>query len=1596
MVEPTTQRIRADLELREKIPGGVPCTGALVGDASDTFSFEAAHFIPEKDIWQGVFTAKPEKLINHHLGRSKSGALENSAKESFEDLEGAEDELFEVCVVKSGICVATLARPPLRSVFDTFGMFTLRERTPQINSYISWMCAIFVIFLVVVLVIVMFVHFLLDRLYRSGENAPPSAAEQDEDDFAAKVVPTSYEVIMQVVVSLSRMALAASTLIVVCCCFVFKREVDPWDGRIMSWYPLILMFVHMVTVMGACFKTLLYNSLLRDKLHIVFRDHGSVGIVTSPLWITVFGATAIFLYTGMTTLLSDARTGSCVAENSSSGDHCSKLQIFVYVGIGFWGLLFPVAYCIWLIYSDFAFEMSFMPLYKIFNLDVDGKDAEAPGYLGKLMSVTYNEFITAGHAVYMKDGVYGVEPKAIIKELKDMEEKAEGKRSDSGAGFSKFEDGTTRWAAESLSMWSWRLRMRHSTNKALELRLLLIVVTAAFAWTILAAFGASVYRQMCIPSLEEVTPSIGQLSPEFNQYVFNYNIFVDNHIKSAGLEVIAEKKFTATTAFHIPGLSKDPQTDPWIKKSKNVHVPFLVRNALMDRNASQAEELRASRRAPVPIELHVRGAGTTLVYRITVVKLETRVASLTYRYNTSRSVDEVVVHKNVDWEKVMPAEEVAAEKEAFADAETEGAAVYVPDDTKEVLIDMERELSIFGPTGGTVVKGFELAKFEAVRKLTLCPPKKGSSGCQRQEGSGSKVNLKKAVTALPVELHPNGTDPLRFFVSIIRISNRLINLEMEGAMGARASNGGEWASMAFLPAFRPLVDHYETFFEVPDSATHKDAMQNGTDDDEEWHTLFLRVLPQGNARSNWLEAELRPNSQGSDEDLELFCRPAGEDGADEPLDPTVEAATKDLSCSATEQEVDLAEMGKPTEELIIRSGERAFRNHFYVKYKYRLSDPKPFSLLLRVMFHDEVLEDANATETSIATGHRTYEVKFLPQAPMRLEFFAPLPRMEAPVLPQEPTLGAAFMSVTRSKRNLHMRNKDPIEPPGIADKNFGLPLFLSPPFSSDVLVYDAMVPPGSAGIRISLMGSHSLWVGSGDQPLEGLGRGSALVQEIDIRHRPNCGEDEFAPVAAPAPAVATRASSLLCPVSLRIFERRDGFPRSYGVRLREAPPDAVLLVGYLAEKQGARAVALPGFRPDMLLINSTFHELKWHWEQPVAAGPSPAAAAEWETISVTTVPPEDAPQGTPGPTEEKKESAQPTPEPKKAPVAEEPKDAPAAETVPAQPTDSSETSDKAEEVPIVTPAPTMSPEEQAKDSLSDVVNPVARPKMIPRQTEDEPTAAPRKMDEPLLPFFLQTASEPTHEPDGIFEAPSEDDQPLFAAPGLLPDYHKATIIKQGAPVITDTGTQPPEEAEAPLFATLFSDGVAGGAPAPAVAKATTPEPTTTPPPMPTEWETGEPVPTSTLAVLAGSPSADVSVQWNGVELPLGDREGAWFRFPMFGKILAEGCWCDRKQLGNVCKARLRKEAPLAVKRYYRSNKCQLRISVNGKLLHKIEVGLAGAASPALQERAMEEAADAADLAGQQAGGIKPMTANAPAAASTVEFHSADSELLIAP
>mmetsp|Transcript_13387 Transcript_13387/g.24960 ORF Transcript_13387/g.24960 Transcript_13387/m.24960 type:complete len:1488 (-) Transcript_13387:46-4509(-) len=1171
-VEPVSQRIRAKLELRQRIAGKAHCSGPLVTAPGEVFSFEAVHFRPRRGVWQGVLAALPE--------------LEKAAH-------AQPTQVFEVCVVSSKICVAHLEPPPQSSFLDKFGFWVPRERSPWVRTCFRWAFAVVAIYVVTVVSGVLAVPRLLKTIGFADDKTSGEQDETEQEDPPdqrkfIEGIPTSFSVILKAVSSLGLFASTALSLILVCYYFIYQREVVDSYARILNYGPVVLMMCHVIVLWRSTCKTLLYNGMLRGRMHIIFNERAP--LYSQPVVMTALAIGVIMLFSGFMTIAADARQMQCTSDSAdatTSGECMSFFSVVMYIGISIWGLIFPVSYCLYLIYTDDNFEKILVPLYTIYETD-----GEAMSELGKTVSIAYTTFVAAATKRCASLGVNHVTFR-WARTFAEESSKGQLHRPSSQPKVEGIVEATREDFTGIFSLWSWRLRLRHSQARSLELRIMLALGLGTMCLTILMAVLAEIFRLTLIPELTEIAPSLGQLSPEFDPHIFNYNLFIDHHVKSGSLEVIANKNRVSQVALNLQG-DQEVAVAPWTEATKNVHVPFFVRNAFEGNDDAQAKVYSDSHNAPVPIQLHVHGAGTTFVYTITVIKLETRISSMEYRYNTSSTVHEVVVRKEVDWEKLMQAEAVDEEAKEFSDPDTQGAAVYVPIDTQVVTVKMERNLAVYGPAGNTVLSNFEVDEFKAARTLVLCPPKAGNGKCEKQSGA-SRVKVQEDVTALPVELRPNGTDPLKFMVNIIRVANRLINLDLEAPM-RKVAGGTGWGEMPLLPVFRPLVDSYETFFQVPD--------EHGGDEKDEKQVLFLRVRPQGNSLTNWVEAEVVPNSDSGTE-LALFCRPAEDDDSD-PLDPTLAVDTEDLECGATADQAHDPEEGKPTEDLIIRDKRTglAFREHFFIRYKYNTSQPAPFTMFLRVSFLEHALEGAVAN-----IQHRVYEVKFLPQAPMRLELSAPF--MESP--------RSAFIEAVEHHASQSTRAPD-------------LPLFLSPAFRSDILHYTAVLPRNTdPSVLVRLLQSHSLWASGGGGPLRGLGQGAELQQEVKLQHGPDCAlPDEglaqapalpsYAPAPAPMPefipsavqnrtqpAMLQTTSDIGC-VQIRIYERREGFPRTYTVHLREAQPDQVLLAGMLQNGSSALPEPLPGFQPAENSFNSSLKDLEWNWGPPSPAPLPPAPA----------------------------------------------------------------------------------------------------------------------------------------------------------------------------------------------------------------------------------------------------------------------------------------------------------------------------------------------------------------------------------------------------
>eukprot|EP00929_Paragymnodinium_shiwhaense_P067750 TRINITY_DN34066_c0_g1_i1.p1 TRINITY_DN34066_c0_g1~~TRINITY_DN34066_c0_g1_i1.p1 ORF type:complete len:1579 (-),score=405.82 TRINITY_DN34066_c0_g1_i1:152-4888(-) len=1230
VVEPVNVRVRTPLELRVSQPGTEPCTGRLL-ERELPLTLEAAHYDSARGIWRGVLAVPPEM----------DGSRETSLDVCVAGLDAGEDA-----------CIARLGDHPAPSALEKASVWVPRKHRSLVQGLIWVIVGLLLAWIGLVAVAVIVSPWLVAKLFpedtegTAGTAAPPTSGPRAN-------IPSVLDVIVQFGSELGSMAAGSLALLLVCFCFIFQRELTVQDEFVFFAYPICLVFIHIIVLIGSCSKTLLYHAALVKDVHIVFSKQAAPWARVA--YIVMLLCTIAYLWCGISTIWHEHQLE---AQQRCQVEECSRLASAISVAVRFWVLLFPSVYCMFLIYRADTFDTRLVGLYKIFQ-ETEGEqaevDAEAPKelasrFLGGLTPVDRDDFLRAGVELCKTTDLSGIDARTVAQASVDQPEEPTPHmwRDWKEIG------GQHRWRVEALSAWAWRLRLTPSQHRVRDIALLLALCISTVFLVLIFVTCLGLFRITLYPTLESIQCPLGDIHPPFSPHVFDYNLFVDQKVQGATFEITSNKDYVASTSLVLPladeaalaaeedeEWSQSNGTDylpgelrRWAEALKSVHVPFSMRSP-DDKEGGTAvgdEDLRSGQKASVPIEIVVRGAGRTVVYRITVIKTETRLAALDYRYNTSSDVDEVFVHKAIDWDREVP-DDVASRKpgEAVPDADGHSLNVYVPEETESLVIDFKREMSIYGPASNTVLSGADLDEFDAARRLMLCPPHRHGN-CQ-SAGSDEEVQLQEHMTALPVLLRPQSGDPLRLLVNVVRVSNRLIDLNVGEVAGAGIGSDGDggppaWLDMGILPVFRPLKTSYQTFFSVPRGAASL-TMSKGEEQEEaskEVHTVFFKVRPQGDARVNWLEADLIPEAGSRWSDLQAFCRPATAEGDDDaPLDPTVQAGLSELSCGAPSGEADAAEGGKPTPDLVIRTADGVFRDHFYVRYRFKVGDARPFSLRMRVMHHgdgprereDGSAADQQANDAS-AVGQE-YEMKFLPQEMERFELFSTLaaasPAANATESPRSPK--AALIQ---------------------AQEDFNLPLFLSPPYRADVFEYQATIPRGAANaggaagsLTVSLTDGRSLWVGTGgDARLQTPGMGEALQSRVPLRLRSDgCeteGDDEEAvaaeaeapaseagpapapaPAPAPYPAAAPAEQEKFCPVKLHVYRR--GYHRRYVVHVREAHDGDLLYLGLYTgpnkEMHNTSSPAmgkhkprvLPGFQPGQTDVSSTLADMTIRWRK---------------------------------------------------------------------------------------------------------------------------------------------------------------------------------------------------------------------------------------------------------------------------------------------------------------------------------------------------------------------------------------------------------------
>lgn len=1482
LVSPVTTPTRAHFELRKLADSGDPCSGELFIDR--TIQFQAvhhhAHSLDAKDHhWHGVLEMPPEV--------------------------GAEDPtdgkpIFALCYPGGGLqgnttsssCVGLLSVPPPAAILGKIGIWVPRSLAPKINSYVWAIVIVLISWVVAVVAILIAVPALVHSCFGSQEQST------EVDRHAPGNVPRTGEIIFEVGMELMRMTVGVLTLLLVTFFFVVRREMTQLNMFILTGFPILLVIIHMSIVLSGMSRALLYYAALDCKVHICFTPRKPM--YCSLTWILLFLAVIAYLFAVVYTLFSDVQlSGGC-----PPGKPCEPVSMTTMC-VKIWALLFPAIYCILLIYNDEQFELRLVPLYNIVAEGKKGKESDpekAQRFLGSLKPEKEADFLKAGDQIYKNGGIEEISVAAVAEACARLDIEDETPRSIaetvSSAISSAFSPG--RW------YWTWKVRLARSKNRVRGLWHLAVVIVSAIGFMTTFILAAMMYSNTLFPTLNNVTPMVGQLTPPFDPHVFDYMIFVDQKVKGSAFEILTNKDLVATSEMRLPNFASK-SLEAWTNTTHTAYVPFLsppTSHVSVDRDGDgviaegegQSSMYKNSKREPVTVEFLANGAGKSMTYRFTIIKLAPRVTALEYKYNTSSRVDEVTVLKEINFEKMAPAEGAESEGGEMADAEGEGVAIYVPEDTTSVFIDLHREIQIFGPAGA-VVRGKDLNWFDASSNVNL-GSKKPSSNETESDNGGEKtsdesgesrtsghVALDEDLTSVPVELKPNGTDPFNFQVSIVRVSNRLVNLDFEVARDGVDASG--WHSAPPLPAFRPFVNEYEAFFEVPHAeksgkkSSPFTALQlPSSEQSNEKATAFFRIKPQGDARVNWVKAEIVPDEPG--QDLEPFCRPAGDEY--QPLDPNAAEATTDLSCGISANEAEKAEKGKPTDDLTIQANGRNFTGHFFVKYSFVPGYSLPFSLRLHVMFHDEnPALVGNNTNISEHSSH-VYTIKFLPQKRMGMDFNLPIKGPPASFyVPRAQKLAQA--PAPPFPMLLDATDAQPEEAPMIK-----LPVFLNEAYRSDVFEYFATVPQGVMGTIDMTMGQfHSFWAGikgDHDSPLEGPDWSSTAESEAEV-HRGGCSTG-----GGPATAAASAAST-----------KKDEDPKHPHRGIKEQP---------LGEGPIEKIFSFGAKKP-------TIEEEIMKEEARAEQTKEIAEEVKEEEAKLAEKMKEDEKRA-----EKTKEEKTPKEEEKHPASPGKPQHLPA----------------KPAAVPSAAPSAAPSP--------------APIPALAGEPCPIEVVAYERKDG---FPHKYVVKLREALDDEALFIGSLLPDGTARAVSGFRPITHDFVANTFG--LVYNWFQESPAPAPGPAPASSVSDVSFAAVSQEPVEQEKPTEPAPAPAPASAAATL---VPEASLAVLPASASGDLEALWNGEILPIfSSGMEAWRSIVIKDKFLAEMCWCERNQPGSTCQEELRNGAPQLLN-LSQPNKCTFELKKENRTLYKIEVGAGSQTRSALQDMAQvaEEAEEEAE------------------------------------
>jgi len=726
-------------------------------------------------------------------------------------------------------------------------------------------------------------------------------------------LPPDYELMGEVALSLLKMFVATATLWLILFVFVVRRSVSPWSAGVILVLPLLLMFTHTSVVMWNMFRKSLYYSLFAQGIHINFPDRK----LMFDHWLAFLVAAVLFLYCA----------GACLWEETEATGSRTSRVLMVLIKMS--AVLTPLAYSLMLLWSDDQFVWTLRPLHQLFarhegmqfgQEKLDSADlADTTKFIHELTPIDEDQFLAAGHKLVKgADGAISdvtlVEP-SMIMEMKGKEDLPR----------------LGHW--DTWQTLKWTIPISFSRN-ILRFRIAIgLVMFAGAAVCMILGFMLSYYMHL-YPTLASVDVMHGMLQPPFDPHVFHYTIMVDKHVKGEQLDIIPNQE--VTTHFRI---YDNRGMDSVVQASENggvgsVYVPYFRHPEKKEEDEVDGADFIAAQEHPATFYVDVVGAGTTMTYVFTAVKTQTVLTDLTYTYLASG--ENVTVARTLQTADLLAsAEDTDAAPAVIGEDDT--IEVYIPPTTEEVEITVDKELVIYGPKPGRRVDPKEFGWLEAGASVHLCPPTQDH--CTADRSDRMKLDaLERGVVAVPVVLAAKGGETKSFTVALVRVHNRLTNMQ-----AATFAPGRDWRGAVLNPPFDPMHLYYQAFFEA--------APEKAGD-------LFVKLMPAGDPGVNHLllDFEAPPGVT-----LVPFCR--------HPEEYMIAESDAELDCSTDPKALRMRTL----------AGEE-FRGHLLVRVETkRHVVPDPFEVKITVV----------AEETGTQQENRTYTFRFLPQRPMHMSVRLP-------------------------------------------------------------------------------------------------------------------------------------------------------------------------------------------------------------------------------------------------------------------------------------------------------------------------------------------------------------------------------------------------------------------------------------------------------------------------------------------------------------------------------------------------------------------------------------------------------------------------------